>query len=164
MIDDVYRAAPLYAAGSSNFATHGSHRTIEHFHIRDSHHLNITKLPERPTRIVVDCFLRIVRAPILIVEKHIRDPAVRLIHSDDVAARRELSRLRLRLLLFLIGSRVRIRFLVGGVRLSLLFLHGNRERCGRSRDFTTLELKCSQQLGLRARTRIISRKNVSSRA
>src|SRR5438105_3282970 len=91
MIDDEDLAASLYPAGRPNFAGHAFHRRSKDLKIRDPHDLHVVEFTEGPAGVIIDILLRIVRAPVLIVEQHIDDPAVGLIHAHDVAAGRELA-------------------------------------------------------------------------
>src|SRR5262249_8758917 len=135
---------------------------IEHFCIADPHHLNVAKFAKRPRGVVVDLLLRIVRTPVLIVQKHVRDSAVRLIHSHNVAARRKLASLSIGLLLIVGRLLLRRsgRVVPIATRRSFLLLYGDRERRGCARYLTPLKLKGAEQFGLRAWPGIVGRKDV----
>ncbi len=112
---------------------------------------------------------------VLVVEQRVRDAAVGLIHADDVAARRELLHLGLRLVVSLgirlLTSRLRSgfggplgRFRLRVSGLGFLRRHFHREWRRRARDLDRLPLQHAQQLRLRARPRVVAREDVRRRA
>jgi hypothetical protein len=100
------------------------------------------------------------------IQQHIGDPAVRLVHSNDVTAGWELSSLGCRFWLLLVVCR----FLIGGSGgvsvsggRSFLLLYRDRERRGSARYLTTLKLHRPEQFSLAAGPRIVTGKHISSR-
>jgi hypothetical protein len=86
VIHEEDRSAVHDAALRPDVAPHFLHRGVEHLQVEDARGLDVEQLRERPAGVVVRRLLRIVRAPVLIVEQRVRDAAVRLIHADDVGA------------------------------------------------------------------------------
>src|SRR5207302_1545675 len=65
------------------------------FDVDDANGLRVEEFGEGPAGVVVRRALRIVGAPVLIVEQRIGNAAVRLIHADDIRTGRERARRRL---------------------------------------------------------------------
>src|SRR5262249_59091637 len=110
---------------------------------------------ERPAGVVIGALLGILRAPVLVVEHLVRNPAVGLVHPEDVASRREGARDRpRRRLLAGLGRSVLLRRLRRGrarrvrrlgrllfLLLRLLLAHfRRREGGGRAGDLAALGL------------------------
>ncbi|MCG3160993.1 MAG: hypothetical protein JMDDDDMK_02089 [Acidobacteria bacterium] len=165
VIDEINRAAAVHASYSLHFAIHFFHRRIERFDINHAHNLHVTQFAKRPGGVVVDVALRIVRRPVLIIEHHVGDAAVGLIHSHDVTARRERARGCLFFLLTAVAVAIaRSPGLCGSrARGFLLRRQSDGERRGRAVNFAALHLQQPQQFGLSARTRIVARENISRR-
>src|SRR5262249_1960279 len=122
--------------------------------------------------VVVGSLLGIFGTPVLVVEQHVGDAAVGLVHSDDVGARGIGARLRdggLRAL-----GQLGLAGLVGGGLLGrsiflllllrlLLVLRRDGERGAGPMDLTALELQDTQELRLGARPRIVGREDVRGR-
>ena len=79
------------AALRTHLAADALHRRVEHFQIDDSRRLHVVQLAKGPAGVVIRRLLRIVRAPVLIIEQRVGNAAVRLIHAHDVPAGRERS-------------------------------------------------------------------------
>src|SRR5439155_23123797 len=110
--------------------------------------------------VVVRTALRIVRAPILIIEKHVGDAAVWLIHANQIGSLWKLHRF-----LLSVGPTGRRLILVIPARVVALRLaHCHREWSGRLNDLAPLQLQNAQQAGLSARTWIVRGENVGRRA
>ena len=94
VIDEEDRAGVRDGAFGPDLAADFVNRRVEHLHISHADRRHVVQLGEGPAGVVVRRPLRIVRAPVLIVEQRIGDAAVRLIHADDVGAGGEGSRRR----------------------------------------------------------------------
>ena len=77
--------SPLTPAGARISFTR-SIGSVEDFRIGDAHHLHVEKFAERPAGVVIGGFLRIVGAPILVIEQRVGDAGIGLVHADDVAS------------------------------------------------------------------------------
>ena len=106
----------------------------------DASNLHAEEFAEGPAGIVIGSLLRIVGAPVLVVEQGVGDAGVRLIHADDVAGLRENGVRWLRRFGFILGGR-RLRFRLA---FGLAFAFTSSEegppgrRWWRGRDFHVL--------------------------
>src|SRR5439155_9557489 len=156
VIDHENRTRPANASRSFNPRSDFSDRDVENFDVRDPNYFDIKEFAKRPSRVVVRAPLRIVRTPVLIIEKHVGDAAVGLIHPDKIRTRGELDALG-RSFFFLICAS-----LLGLVVLICLrFAHHSREWSVGLNNLTTLQSQKPQQFGLFAAARIVGWKNVS---
>ena len=87
VIDEKDTACSRHTTRRFDVAGDALHRNVEHFDICRPQCTNREAFGEGPTGVVVWILLRIVRAPVLIVEERVGDARVRLVHADDVASR-----------------------------------------------------------------------------
>src|SRR5260370_1618484 len=90
----------FYATGYSQFGD-ALHRRLQDFRVSHARYLHTVEFAKRPSGIVVGSLLRILWAPVLMIQKSVRDARVRLVHANHVAARRKRLARWLRLLVFL---------------------------------------------------------------
>src|SRR4030095_13549361 len=104
--------------------------------------LHAEQLAERPSRVVVGTLLGVVRAPVLVVEEHVCNAAVGLVHAHAVAAGRDMPRLGLGRGGFRLARALALLGLVLVVAVLLLLLRGHLrvEGGARPRDLASLEL------------------------
>ena len=94
VIDEEHGAGASHAALGLDVAGDTLHRDVQDLGVRRAQRAHAEALGEGPAGVVVRILLRIVRAPVLVVEQGVGDARVGLIHADDVAAGGELARLR----------------------------------------------------------------------
>ena len=168
MVDREHRTGAHNAALGANLAGHALHRRVQNLRIGHTDGLRVEPFRERPARVVVRVLLRVVRAPVLVVEQRVRDARVRLVHSDDVRAGRERSRRGRRASACGIRCGTRRGAVGPGSprRRTCRGARGNRhrERRCRTRDLDGLLLHDAQELRLCAGTPIVGREHVRGRA
>ena len=155
---------PVTPAGGSHRLGDRIHRRCEDLAVDDAQRFDIEQLAEAPAGVVVRMGLRIVRAPVLAVEKRVGDPAVRLVHAHDVAACRKEAHGRRRTL----GGRPRTaqhstrRKWRGSCRIVAVG-PGRRERHREglrgARDLDVLPAEHPQELGLRLGAAVVGRED-----
>ena len=104
VVDGKRGSLALDASGRADFR-HGIHGHIQDFCVRHPRHLHVKEFAEGPAGVVIRSFLRIVRAPVLVVQQSVGNAGVGLIHANDVTAYGEFAcrgggRLRFLLLVF----------------------------------------------------------------
>src|SRR5437867_6837599 len=87
VIDHENSTRPANASRSLNRRSDFSDGDVENFDVRDPNYFDVKEFAKRPGRVVVWAPLRIVRTPVLIIEKHVGDAAVGLIHPDKIRTR-----------------------------------------------------------------------------
>ena len=147
------------AAGNPERSLDLSHRSIQHLHVCNAHDLHVAELAKGPCGVIVRTALRIVRAPVLVVEKHVRDPAVGLVHANQIRACRKLHDFGGGFFFVVLFILVRLVILV-----ALRLAHRHREWSRGLNNLTPLQLQDAQQFGLSAGPRIVCRKDVCRRA
>ncbi len=86
VVDDKHGAGACNAAARPDVAFEDLHRSVEDLIVGNADRSDIIQLAKGPGGVVVDIALRVVRCPILQIEHHVGDPAIRLVHADDIAA------------------------------------------------------------------------------
>ena len=94
MIDDEHTSCTANGAGCADRCLDVPYRHIQDLRVGHADNLNIAEFAEGPRRVVVGTPLRIIGAPVLVIEQHVRDPAVGLIHADEIGIRGKLDKLR----------------------------------------------------------------------
>src|SRR5581483_3362453 len=138
VVNDEDRSGALYS--SRRFYRPGNFldRHVKNFDIGHALDANVAAFPKCPACIIVNLLLRIVGAPVLIIEQFVGYATVWLIHSNDVTAGRELTSLSLRFLILLAVS------ISGAGSSRSLGRNSNRELSRCSRNFASLHLKQPQ--------------------
>ncbi|NBS60061.1 MAG: hypothetical protein EBS65_24095 [Betaproteobacteria bacterium] len=152
VVDGVDHSRPSDAARRRQRTGDQLHRHVEDLAISNANGLHGETFREGPARVVVRGLLRILRAPVLIVEERVGNTRVRLIHADDVAPRWELTRFRRRRLGRVDGTTASTT--TSGGRSRTLHRHLRGERRRGTRDLDRLLAHHLEQLGLGAGARI----------
>src|SRR5439155_20835492 len=133
---------------------------VQYFGVSHTHDFDVTQFTHGPRGIVIDRTLWIAGRPILIIEQRVGDPAVRLIHPDDVSAGWKGAVFSLWLLRI---ARWWIAVARAGGSCGGFLLDGHGEWRGRATDLNGLRLQRAQQLRLIAGTQIVAGQNISGR-
>ena len=175
VVDRKHGAGAIHATRCGDRARHRCHRNLEDHGIYDTRCLHGERFRERPPRVVVRVFLRIVRAPVLIVENCVGDSRVRLVHPNDVRACRELALLRCwrarriwrsaSAWCSTAGCSVAPAPSTTARRCSRATdRHRHRELGGGARNLHRLLLQHAQQVHLRSRARVVGGEHICSGA